>query len=220
MISAPPSPALKTSQASNTHTHNLRSAGPHTSGLQRPEWSPLCQLAPLKPAKHSQSLLHQPAPLRPAQACTISALPGHAPKACQAGDPHKHNLHRAVPSGCQAGDPQTYTISTRPRPSDLHRPAWSLPGPCPKSLPSSQSTDIHDLYSIRPMLQRPSSLLQQKASACRPMGPQPPTTCPRKAPNLPKRHTQTGLDAKGVTSEQLKLKFYYSRTGDFFFPLP
>jgi hypothetical protein len=39
----------------------------------------------------------------------------------------------------------------------------------------------------------------------------------RRAPNLPKRHTQTGLDAKGVTSEQLRLQFYCSRTGDFFF---
>jgi hypothetical protein len=40
-----------------------------------------------------------------------------------------------------------------------------------------------------------------------------------RAPNLPKRHTQTGLDAKGVTSEQLRLQFYCSITGDFFPPL-
>jgi hypothetical protein len=38
------------------------------------------------------------------------------------------------------------------------------------------------------------------------------------APNLPKRHRQTGLDAKGVTSEQGRLQFYCSRTGDLFFP--
>jgi hypothetical protein len=32
------------------------------------------------------------------------------------------------------------------------------------------------------------------------------------------RHTRTGLDAQGVTSEQLRLQFYCSRTGEFFFP--
>jgi hypothetical protein len=30
----------------------------------------------------------------------------------------------------------------------------------------------------------------------------------RRAPNLPKRHKKTGLDPKGVTSEQLRLQFY------------
>jgi hypothetical protein len=44
------------------------------------------------------------------------------------------------------------------------------------------------------------------------MGPHPPVTHHRRAPNLPKRHTQTGLDAKGVTSEQLRLQSYCSRT--------
>jgi hypothetical protein len=37
------------------------------------------------------------------------------------------------------------------------------------------------------------------------------------APNLPRRHKQTGLDTKGVTPELLRLKFYCSWTGDFFF---
>jgi hypothetical protein len=37
------------------------------------------------------------------------------------------------------------------------------------------------------------------------------------APNLPRRCRQTGLNAKGVTSELLRLKFYYSWTGDCFF---
>jgi hypothetical protein len=40
-----------------------------------------------------------------------------------------------------------------------------------------------------------------------------------RAPNLPKRHRQTGLDAKEVTSEQIRLQVYCSRIGDlFFFP--
>jgi hypothetical protein len=37
------------------------------------------------------------------------------------------------------------------------------------------------------------------------------------APNLPRRCRQTGLDAKGVTPKLLRLKFYSSWTGDFFF---
>jgi hypothetical protein len=37
------------------------------------------------------------------------------------------------------------------------------------------------------------------------------------APNLPSRCRQTELDAKGVTPELLRLKFYCSWTGDFFF---
>jgi hypothetical protein len=36
------------------------------------------------------------------------------------------------------------------------------------------------------------------------------------APNLPRRCWQTGLDAKGVTPELLRLKFYCSWTEDFF----
>jgi hypothetical protein len=40
----------------------------------------------------------------------------------------------------------------------------------------------------------------------------------RRAPNLPKKHRQTGLDTKRVTKEQLRLKFYWSRTNEFFLP--
>jgi hypothetical protein len=68
------------------------------------------------------------------------------------------------------------------------------------------------------MLQRPAISSQLKASTHRPVVPHPPTTHHRKAPNLPKIHTQTGLDAKELTSEQLILQLYYSRTGRVFFP--
>jgi hypothetical protein len=37
------------------------------------------------------------------------------------------------------------------------------------------------------------------------------------APNLLRRCRQTGLDAKGVTQELLRLKCYCSWTGNFFF---
>jgi hypothetical protein len=36
------------------------------------------------------------------------------------------------------------------------------------------------------------------------------------APGLPRRHRQRGLDAKGVTPELLRLKFYFSWTRDLF----
>jgi hypothetical protein len=68
-----------------------------------------------------------------------------------------------------------------------------------------------------PMLQRPATSPQLKASTHRPLGPHPLATCHRKDPNLRKRHTQTGLDAKELASEQLRLQFC-SKTGDFFFP--
>jgi hypothetical protein len=74
-----------------------------------------------------------------------------------------------APKAYQAGNPQTQTISTLRGP----RPSGT-PGPCSKGLL------IH-------LNERPP-----------PVGPHPPATLHRRAPNLPKRHTQTGLDAKGV----------------------
>jgi hypothetical protein len=43
--------------------------------------------------------------------------------------------------------------------------------------------------------------------------------CQILAPNLPRRCRQTGLDVKGVTPELLRLKFYWSQTGNFLFLL-
>jgi hypothetical protein len=42
-----------------------------------------------------------------------------------------------------------------------------------------------------------------------------PTCHPQEGPNLPRRHRQTGLDAKGVIAELPRMKFYCSWTGDF-----
>jgi hypothetical protein len=105
---------------------------------------------------------------RPAQAC--------APKTCQTGDPHMHDLHSVGthPQACtsplgrasqayQASNPQAFTISI------------SLAAP---------------FRHARPMLQRPARLPQQQASTHRPVGPHPPTTHSRRAPNLPRRHRQ------------------------------
>jgi hypothetical protein len=105
MISTLLGPAPKTCQASNPHMHDFHSTAPCPSGLHRP-----APHRPAKPVIHrcSQSLLRRPVPLRLAQACMISALPGHAHKACQDGDPHMQDLCWDVPSG-------------------LHRPAL---GPC------------------------------------------------------------------------------------------
>jgi hypothetical protein len=79
----------------------------------------------------------------------------------------------------------------------LHGTAASPPhwAPAPQALPGPSSAGLPDSRSTRP----PHGRLH------------------RRAPNLPKRYKQTGLDAKGVTSEQLKLQFYFFRTGFFFF---
>jgi hypothetical protein len=137
--------------------------------------------------------------LRTPQACTIFAGPHpsglHRPAWFPPGcAPHActglHNLHQDhTAKAYQASNPQTGMISTLPGP----RPS---PGPCSKG----QLVCLND-----------------KTSSHRPVGPHQPATCHRRAPKLPKRHTQTCLDAKGVTSEQLRLQFYFFRTGYFFF---
>jgi hypothetical protein len=120
--------------------------------------------------------LHWIKPLRPAQACTISALPGHAPQACQAGDSQTFMISAALyPSGShrpaqslpdlapkayQAGNTQTCMISTRPCSLGLHRPAQSLLGHTPQACKPGDHrhsssplgcaphacTGLHDLY--------------------------------------------------------------------------
>jgi hypothetical protein len=122
---------------------------------------------------------------------------GCAPQACQAGDPQKHTQSPPghAPHACQASDPQAPTISTG---SVIHRPAQSPPEPCPSGLPGPQYTGLHNFHSARPTplrhtrpsLQRPARLPQKQASACRPVGPHPPATHRRRAPNLPRRHRQ------------------------------
>jgi hypothetical protein len=152
------------------------------------------KLPPLRPARSPPN-----EPLRPAKpgihTHMISTLSGHAPRSAQAsiisaGLYHSglHDLHRDhAPKACQASNPQTGRIST-PRAHAL------------------QACQVHAPKAHQ---------LPQKASTCRPVGPHPPATCHRRTPNMPKRHTQTGLDVKGVTS-QLRLQFYCFRTGEFF----
>jgi hypothetical protein len=122
--------------------------------------------------------LRQAMPLRPAQACMISALPGCNLKACQ------------------AGDPQAFTISG-PCPRGLHRPAQS-----PWATPLRPATPVINRHTpsplrlaltirhARPMLQRPARLPQWQASAHKSMGPHSPATSHKRAPNLPRRHRQ------------------------------
>jgi hypothetical protein len=190
----------------------------------------------------------------------ISALPGHAPKACHASNPHMHNLYYAGP--CPATWHRPALKSTRlghtPQAcTGLHDPFCT--GPHHQGLPCQQSTHTQSPFHwdappkpaqgcmisgtmplkpaklaihrhagsplcwpmpfrhARPMPQRPASS-PRKASTCRSMGHHPPATYHRRAPNLPKRHTQTGLDAKGVVSQQLRLQLHCSRTSEFSFP--
>jgi hypothetical protein len=173
---------------------------------------------------------------RSAQACTISTPLGYTPQVCTG----LHDLHSTgpCPKGLPSCEPQTFTISTRPCPqtcTDIHNLHWAVPltpaqacmisiGTMPLK-PTKQAIHRHSgsplcwpvpFRHTRPTLQRPASLLP-KASTFRLVGPHPPATCHRRVPNLLKKHTQAGLDAKGVTSQHLRLQFYCSRTGDFFF---
>jgi hypothetical protein len=171
------------------------------------------------PLRLTQSLPDEP--FRPAQAWRISTLPVHTLQACQASDPETfmistgphpqactglNDLHWAAPlTPSQACTISTGNVPLKPAKLAIHKHAGSpLCWPMP-------------IRHTRPMLQRPASSLQWKASSHRHVGPHPPATCYKRAPNLPKRHTRTGLDAKRVTSEHLRLQFYCSRTGDFFF---
>jgi hypothetical protein len=85
-------------------------------------------------------------------------------------------------------------------------PLASPPGLCPSGPPGLSPTE-------QPNCRSP---------ACR-LAHWPPPTTERlqqhqtPAPNLPRRCRQTGLDAKGITPELLRLKFYCSWTRNFFF---
>jgi hypothetical protein len=117
-----------------------------------------------------------------------------------------------APKACQSGGPQAFTITTRPQPSGLH----NLAGTMPLKPTSRQSTRMISTPPATPGPHSKGPLVSLKERPM-PVGPWDPTQLHRRAPNLPKTHTQTGLDAKGVTSEQLRLHFYCSITGDFFF---
>jgi hypothetical protein len=148
--------------------------------------------------------LHWAIPLRAAQACMITTLRGHDPKNCQAAS---HRLSWS-PLGHTLRPAQASKIST---------------GLCPQACTGMIAAPTgHVLKAWKPDISQTRKISTSlahapKASTCRPVGPHPPATSDRRAPNLPKRHTQTGLDAKGVTSQQLRLQFYCYRTGDLFF---
>jgi hypothetical protein len=120
-------------QAGDAHMHVLRSAGLGPPGLHRPAGSLPCQAMPPRPPclryTYTRSPFHWAVPSRPAQACIISTLQACAPKACQAGDPHTHNLLSAgqLPQGLLSwGSTDT---------QDLHSTGLchsGTPGPCSK----------------------------------------------------------------------------------------
>jgi hypothetical protein len=122
--------------------------------------------------KHALSPFRWAVPSRPAQICTIFTLQACAPKPCQAGDLHMHNLHSAGPGPPKPVKPGTHRHTGSP----LHQPV--------------------PFRHAKPTLQRPATSPQLKASTRKPMAPHPSTTCHKQAPNAPKRHTQTDLEAK------------------------
>jgi hypothetical protein len=152
-------------------------------------------------------------PPRPAvlevQTHTISILLGHAPKACTVLT--IFTPQACAPKACQARDPHTHDLcSAAPCPSKPVKPGIHRHAGSPLCWPVS-------FRHAKLTLQRPTTSSQLKASTHRPVGPHPLATCHRKAPNLPKRYTQTSLDAKELASAQLRLQFYCPKTGDFFF---
>jgi hypothetical protein len=212
--------ALTACQAQNPQTFTIF-AGPHPTP---------------RPAMPARYPLHWAMPLRPAQACMISAFSGHAPKVCQASNPQiftistrpcpqactsLHNLHwAALLMPAKASMISTWTVPLKPAKPANHRhkgsPLWQ-PVPFRHARLTLQRPARLTLQRLaRLTLQRPASSPQLKASTHRPVGPHPPATHHKRAPNMPKRHTQTGLDAKGVISEKLRLQFYSSKTGNFF----
>jgi hypothetical protein len=138
------------------------------------------------PSGHSspspaQSLLCRPCP----KACTaLQDLCSARP--CLQGLQHQKYKH--------TGSLFCWAMPPKPVKPGIHRHTGS---PLHQTVPFKHS---------KPMLQRPMNSPQLKASTHRPMGPHSLATCHRKAPNLPKRHTQTGLDAKELASEPLKKK--------------
>jgi hypothetical protein len=169
-----------------------------------------CQTEPLrlaKPAIHRHS----------------RSPPGHVPQACQSRDPHTHNLHSTGPCPPGLHRPARSPLSCAPHTcTSLNKPAQSLPGSAPKAgqagnpqICTISTMPTRPFRHARPMLQR-HYFMSTKRLCHRPMGPHPSATHHRRASNLQNSHTQTGLHAKAVTSEQLTLQFYCSRTGDFF----
>jgi hypothetical protein len=138
---------------------------PCPSGLHRP----------------AQSLLGQPATLRPAQAYMISTLLGHAPKICQAGNPQTFMISAShTPQTCTGWhDPcwaaflkpakpviSTGTAPLRPSKPVYQRHAWS---PLHRPMPYRHT---------RATMQRHARSPQLQASANRSVGPthMPPAT--------------------------------------------
>jgi hypothetical protein len=141
---------------------------------------------------------------RPAQSRTISALPGHIPKACCTGDTNMHDLRSTglCPPGLHrpAQYPLCKHVPLRPAKLGTHTHTITIPldhAPLPKpvklGIHRHTRAPIHWPAPFRhtnPMLQTPATSPQLKASTHTPVGPHPPDTCHRKAPNLPKRtHT-------------------------------
>jgi hypothetical protein len=79
---------------------------PGSQGLHSPAGALSCWAACPSLQDLCSALLAMPP--KPAQHCTIFSLQGSASKACQARDPHTHDLC------CQARKPQVHSISTPP----------------------------------------------------------------------------------------------------------
>jgi hypothetical protein len=148
--------------------------------------------------------------------------------------PSPHNIdpqsHRSVPSGSSPLRPtgpqllmnlldlcSIMPLPCRPSPHSTGPQDLSLPGPIPAGLTGPALQACHIAAPQGPHTAGLPVHCSARSSSCKPASPRLPTAHHSRAPNLPRRHRQTGLDAKRGTPELLRLKFYCSRTGCFFF---
>jgi hypothetical protein len=150
--------ALKAYQASDPHTQDLRSTGPHPPGMHRPAQYPLCKPEPLRSAKPGIHTHTIPALLgahvglhRPAQACIICAFLSQAPKACHISDPQTFMISaRPCPQACRSL--LCWAMPPRPGKLKIHRHSRSPPGHA--FWPAQASTITAGLHRSR--LHRPA----------------------------------------------------------------
>jgi hypothetical protein len=162
-----------------------------------------------------------PPPLRPWLAPGLHGLNGSMP--CQNPE---GSQHWAGSTPGWAPGPQTLPVLSSMWNNQSHTMPGSQPlGPCLiparlRILPLRAShqlcmTQLHPPSYWIPDLRWSQTPALQAFQITTPLGSH--SDHHYRAPNLPKRHIHTGLDAKGITSEQQRLQLYCSRTGDFLF---
>jgi hypothetical protein len=143
----------------------------------------------------------------PRKTAASTAPPGSPPRGPHPSGPARPQLHWDNQSHALLGSPPLQPARHQLHMRQLH--------PHPTGIPIPQTLlDICPIKNPHPLGGTGPSSIGLPDNHCTRLPHRPP----QEGSNLLKRHRQIGLDAKGETSEQLRLQFYCSRTGDFFFP--